>query len=102
MSGSQPSIERDQPGRDNRLGLIVRMPFHTKHEEIREQLKGHIQPPRDRYWFEDAGAWWVAADHEPALMQLLLRWWGAVQVLSEEEDRLISADGTAAIQGRLF
>lgn len=102
MSRELPSIEPGT-GRDGRAGVLVRMPFTPRHEQLREQLKEMV-PAADRYWWPEADAWWVGDGHQDVLEFVLLRFWPSLHVLSGDEgdDYLVDRMGVRAAQTRLL
>ena len=47
-------------------------------------------------------AWWIAASYLEPVVAIVLRSFSSVLVRGVNEDRLLSRDGIAALQGRLF
>ena len=93
-----PSIERGVQGRRNEEGILLRAPVR---EELVWDLEAEIVSAR-REWVEERQAWWIAASYFDTVVRLVLRSFPSVLVLGPDEDRLLSRDGLAALQGRLL
>lgn len=93
-----PSIEKGVAGPRNEIGLLLKAPFH---EELLWDLEAEIVSAR-RTWFEDRQAWWIASSYFETVVSIVLRSFPSVLVLGPNEDRLLSRDGTSALQHRLL
>lgn len=100
MPHEAATIERGIESRTGRPGLLLRTPFHVRHEEFRETLK---QLPRnDRYWDDGRTAWWIAEEHEEGVRRLCLRYWSQVMTLGQDGEGDVLTDRTgSARQERL-
>jgi hypothetical protein len=102
VPAEQPSIEPGVRGRDDdRLGLLVRMPYTTQHDELHARLKA--LPAADRYWWPERNAWWIADPYLEGVRDILLRYWPSINLLGRdgEPDLLVDRTGTASVQERL-
>lgn len=93
-----PSIELTVFGRAGERGLLLRAPSN---ETLEWDLEAEIVSARRR-WLEDRQAWWIAAAYFETVVAIVLRSFPSVMVFDEAEDQLLSRDGHAARQGRLF
>lgn len=93
-----PSIERGVPGPRNEIGVLLKAPSH---EELLWDLEAEIVSAR-RAWFEDRQAWWIASSYFETVVAIVLRSFPSVLVLGPDEDRLLSRDGSSALQHRLL
>lgn len=101
MPREAPSIQQGVRGRDDgRMGLLVRMPYTPRHEQLHDELRA--LPKMDRYFWPERDAWWVSAAHLEALKTILLRYWPSVLILGRDGEPDILADRAgSAIQSRL-
>ena len=93
-----PSIEMGVPGLRGERGLLLRAP---RCEALEWDLEAEIASARC-IWLEDRRGWWIAAAYQHTVVAIVLRSFPSVMVFDETEDRLLSRDGQAAQQGRLF
>jgi hypothetical protein len=93
-----PSIEKGVRGPRDEFGILLRAPLR---EELVWDLEAEIGSAR-RAWLEERQAWWIAGSYLDTVVRLVLRSFPSVLVLGEDEDRLLSRDGFAALQGRLL
>ena len=93
-----PSIERGVRGPRNEEGLLLRAPVR---EELVWDLEAEVVSAR-RFWLEERQAWWIAASYFDTVVAVVLRSFPSVLVFGADEDRLLSRDGFAALQGRLL
>lgn len=93
-----PSIERGIPGRAGEQGLLLRAP---RNETLEWDLEAEIGSAR-RVWLVDRQAWWISAAYYQTVIAIVLRSFPSVMVFDDTEDQLLSRDGHAAQQGRLF
>ena len=93
-----PSIELGVNGRNGERGLLLRAP---RSETLEWDLEAEIVSAR-RIWLEDRQAWWIAAPYHQTVIAIVLRSFPSVMVFDEAQDQLLSRDGHAAQQGRLF
>ena len=93
-----PTIEQGAKGRRGELGLILRAP---RTEALLWDLESEVASAR-RLWMEDRQGWWIDGSYLETVIALVLRNYPSVLVLGTDEDRLLSRDGTWALQGRLL
>jgi hypothetical protein len=93
-----PVIEQGVRGPRNEEGFLLRAP-HT--EELAWDLDMEVSSAR-RTWVPDRGAWWIASSYLDTVVAVVLRSHPSVLVLGVNEDRLLSRDGSEALQGRLL
>jgi len=93
-----PTIEQGVRGHRNESGIFLRAP---RTEELVWDLETEIVPAR-RYWDGERRGWWIASSYLATVIALVLRSYPSVLLLGSYEDRLISRDGTEALQGRLL
>lgn len=87
---SRPRVEPFD-GADGRDGFLVRTPYDAGFvDELKETI-----PYRDREWWPDSKAWWVAAEHDGELGWLLLRRWDCYELIDVDtgEIQLYTAEG---------
>lgn len=97
--GVTPIIELDVPGGPRREpGFLVHAPYR---EELAWDLENEVVSTR-RHWVAERGAWWIASSYLEPVVGIVLRSFSSVLVRGVNEDRLLSRDGVAALQGRLF
>lgn len=94
------TVERDVPGRDDRPGTTLRFPFNPG---VQSALMEAV-PSRDRYWWPERSAWWVAADSEDVALAVLFGEWGEILFIGTEgeSDYLMDRHGTVVGQPGLF
>lgn len=93
-----PTIELGVPGRRGEDGILLRAP---RSEALSWDLEMEVAAAR-REWLSDRRAWWIAASYYRTVVNIVLRSHPSVLVLGADEDRMISRDGTSALQGRLL
>jgi hypothetical protein len=93
-----PTIEQGVPGPRDEPGLLLRAPWR---EELVWDLETEIVSAR-RQWVEESHSWWVAEAYLETVVSVVLRSFPSVLLLGAGEDRLLSRDGVAALQGRLW
>lgn len=93
-----PTIEQGVPGPRGQIGLLLRAPSS---DELLWDMEMEIASAR-RVWVGDLEAWWIASSYLDTVVSLVLRSFPSVLILGQEEDRLLSRDGLAALQGRLL
>jgi len=93
-----PTIERGVPGRRGEDGIILRAP---RSEALLWDLEMEVATAR-REWLADRHAWWIAASYFRTIINIVLRSYPSVLILGDDEDRVISRDGTSVLQGRLL
>jgi hypothetical protein len=93
-----PTIEQGVRGPRDQDGFLLRAP---RTEELVWDIEAEITSAR-RVWIAERDAWWIASSYLDVVVTLVLRSFPSVLVLGSEEDRLLSRDGTSALQGRLL
>ncbi|HUE96367.1 MAG TPA: hypothetical protein VMN39_06885 [Longimicrobiaceae bacterium] len=93
-----PTIEQGVRGPRNEDGILLRAPGR---EELLWDLEAEVVSAR-RIWVEERQAWWIAASYFDTVVGLVLRSFPSVLVFGVDEDRLLSRDGSSALQGRLL
>lgn len=93
-----PSIERGVRGPGGSVGIVLRSP---PSEELQWDLEAEVSSAR-RAWLADRQAWWIAASYLDTVVVIVLRSFPSVLIIGPDEDRLLSRDGLAALQGRLL
>jgi hypothetical protein len=78
--------------------LLLRAP---PSEALTWDLEMEIVSARRR-WLDDRQAWWVAASYMDTVVTVVLRSFPSVLVFGAAEDRLLSRDGSRALQERLL
>jgi hypothetical protein len=96
---STPTIEMNVAGPRGEVGFLLRA---TRHEALLWDLDAEVVSAR-RVWMEELGGWWIDASYLQTVVDLTLRSFSSVLLLDRAgRDRLISRDGTTAVQERLF
>lgn len=86
------------PGRDDREGLMIQTPYH---EGFVESLKSAV-PWRDRAWDSSSKTWWVALEHEDALVELVVHHFGDYALVRDDGSvDIVTAGGEVLRQGGL-
>jgi hypothetical protein len=93
-----PVIEQGVRGPRNEEGFLLRAP---RTEELVWDLDAEVSSAR-RAWVPERGAWWIAASYLDTVVSIVLRSHPSVLVLGQDEDRLLSRDGSDVVQGRLL
>jgi hypothetical protein len=93
-----PTIEQGVQGPRGERGLFLRAPAN---EALTWDLEMEILSARRR-WIEDRQAWWIAGSYLDTVIMIVLRSFPSVLLLGPTEDRLLSRDGTSALQERLL
>lgn len=93
-----PTIEQGVRGPRGDAGLLLRAPMS---EPLAWDLEREIASAR-RLWMEDRQSWWVDASYLETVIGVVLRSFPSVLVLGTDEDRLLSRDGSQALQERLL
>lgn len=96
---STPTIEIDVMGPRGEVGLLLRA---ARDEALLWDLETEVLSAR-RLWLEELGGWWIDASYLQTVVDLTLRSFSSVLLLDRGgRDRLLSRDGTTAVQERLF
>jgi hypothetical protein len=93
-----PTIEQGVRGPKDQEGFLLRA---TRTEELVWDLEAEITSVR-RTWMVEREAWWIDASYLDVVVRLVLRSFPSVLLLGADEDRLLSRDGSSALQGRLL
>jgi len=93
-----PVIEQGVRGPRNEEGFLLRAPYT---EELVWDLDVEVSSAR-RSWVPERSAWWIASSYLDTVVAVVLRSHPSVLVLGTDEDRLLSRDGSEALQGRLL
>lgn len=93
-----PTIELGVSGPRRQEGFVLRIP---PKEELVWDLENEIASSR-RHRLDDGAGWWVAGSYLNTVVDIVLRSHASVLLLDRAgEDRLLSRDGTRAVQERL-
>lgn len=96
---STPTIEMDVPGPRGEIGLLLRA---ARDEALLWDLEAEVVSAR-RQWMDELGGWWIDSSYLQTVVDLTLRSFSSVLLLDRAgRDRLVSRDGTTAVQERLF
>lgn len=93
-----PSIELNVAGSTGERGLLLKAPDV---EELLWDIETEIASARRR-WRADVGGWWISASYYRTVLAIVLRSFPSVLVFGENEDHLVSRDGTSVLQERLL
>ena len=93
-----PVIEQGVQGPRNEPGFLLRAPASA---ELAWDIETEVASTR-RTCVEERQTWWFAASYLDTVVALVLRSFPSVLLLGETEDRLLSRDGSRALQERLF
>lgn len=81
---------------DGRTGALLTTPFQ---QDFIDELKSTL-PRGDRRWAGELRAWWVAPEHTSYAIDLMLRFWSAVDVIGDPDEGDYQVDRDGVITGQ--